>query len=74
MKFFGMAAFGASALLLAVFAINLIGARAGAALIGTAAETVLLFLAAACFGLGTLSCEARRDACDADGAEVSRRS
>ncbi|BAQ71570.1 major facilitator superfamily MFS_1 (plasmid) [Rhodovulum sulfidophilum] len=74
MKFFGMAAFGASALLLAVFAINLIGARAGAALIGTAAETVLLFLAAACFGLGTLSCEARRDACGADGPEVSRRS
>lgn len=61
MKLFGMIAYAGSGLLFLAFVANLVLARGGAALLGTVAEALTLFLAAALFGVGTLADEARSE-------------
>ncbi|WP_440802509.1 hypothetical protein [Paracoccus sp. 22332] len=59
MKFSGLIAFAASGLFGALFLINLIAARRGAGWLGTASEALVLLVAVALFGIGTLILEHR---------------
>lgn len=52
--------FAAFALLLLGFLTNLVLARSGSAIFGNIMEMLILFGAAACFGIGTLLRENRR--------------
>jgi hypothetical protein len=56
----GNIAFLASSLLLLVFVINLMLARSASAWFGNVTEMLILFGAAACFGVGTLVRENQR--------------
>lgn len=56
----GKAFYVLSGLLMAVFVVNLIMGRDGSAMLGNAAEAILLAASAASFGMGTLVSEANQ--------------